>query len=160
MKALTVRQPWAWAIVFGGKDVENRTWLPKYRGPLAIHAAAAASQRGLRSPLVAVARSTYRADRGAHGRDRLRGTGALTLSALIGTVELVHAHRAELGCCESEWAEYEYHAADQRRRVGITHLVLENPVPIEPIPCRGRLGMWPVPDDLAAILTAEDTTHR
>ena len=25
MKALTVQQPWAWAIVHGGKDVENRT---------------------------------------------------------------------------------------------------------------------------------------
>lgn len=23
---LTIRQPWAWAIVSGGKDVENRTW--------------------------------------------------------------------------------------------------------------------------------------
>jgi hypothetical protein len=25
MRALTVRQPWAWAIVHGGKDIENRT---------------------------------------------------------------------------------------------------------------------------------------
>ena len=23
--ALSVRQPWAWAIIHGGKDVENRT---------------------------------------------------------------------------------------------------------------------------------------
>lgn len=28
MKALTIRQPWAWAILWAGKDVENRTWLP------------------------------------------------------------------------------------------------------------------------------------
>lgn len=25
MRILTVRQPWAWAIIHGGKDVENRT---------------------------------------------------------------------------------------------------------------------------------------
>lgn len=40
MRILTVRQPWAWAIVHGGKDVENRTRniAGAYRGPVAIHA--------------------------------------------------------------------------------------------------------------------------
>lgn len=38
MKALTVRQPWAWAIIYGGKDIENRTWTTTFRGTLAIHA--------------------------------------------------------------------------------------------------------------------------
>jgi hypothetical protein len=38
MKALSVRQPWAWLIVNGYKDVENRTWSTEYRGPLLIHA--------------------------------------------------------------------------------------------------------------------------
>ena len=39
MKALTVRQPWAWAIIHAGKDIENRTRniAGDYRGPLAIH---------------------------------------------------------------------------------------------------------------------------
>jgi hypothetical protein len=37
-KALSVRQPWAWAIIEGGKDVENRAWLTNYTGPLLIHA--------------------------------------------------------------------------------------------------------------------------
>lgn len=35
---LSVRQPWASLIVLGLKDVENRTWTTKYRGPLLIHA--------------------------------------------------------------------------------------------------------------------------
>lgn len=26
MKALSIRQPWAWAIIHAGKDVENRDW--------------------------------------------------------------------------------------------------------------------------------------
>lgn len=38
MKALSIRQPWAWAILYAGKDIENRTWWTKYRGELYIHA--------------------------------------------------------------------------------------------------------------------------
>ncbi|HYB23283.1 MAG TPA: ASCH domain-containing protein [Solirubrobacteraceae bacterium] len=36
--ALSVRQPWAWAIIHAHKDVENRSWPTRYRGPLLIHA--------------------------------------------------------------------------------------------------------------------------
>jgi hypothetical protein len=39
MKALSIRQPWAWAIVSGLKTIENRSWQTNYRGPLLIHAA-------------------------------------------------------------------------------------------------------------------------
>ena len=35
---LSVRQPFAWAIVAGLKDVENRTWATPHRGRLYIHA--------------------------------------------------------------------------------------------------------------------------
>jgi len=38
VKALSIRQPWAWLIVNGHKDIENRSWLTHYRGPLLIHA--------------------------------------------------------------------------------------------------------------------------
>lgn len=37
MKALTIRPPWAWAIIRARKRIENRTWTTHYRGPLAIH---------------------------------------------------------------------------------------------------------------------------
>lgn len=30
MKALSIRQPWAWAILHAGKDVENRDWSDNY----------------------------------------------------------------------------------------------------------------------------------
>jgi hypothetical protein len=37
--ALSIWQPWAWLIVRGFKDVENRTWAPKQKPPwLLIHA--------------------------------------------------------------------------------------------------------------------------
>jgi len=38
LPALSVRQPWAWLIVSGLKDIENRPRPTHYRGPLLIHA--------------------------------------------------------------------------------------------------------------------------
>lgn len=37
-KGLTFIQPWATAVAFVCKDVENRSWRTHYRGRLAIHA--------------------------------------------------------------------------------------------------------------------------
>lgn len=42
MKALSIKQPWAWLIVNGYKDIENRDWQErnpglKFRGPFLIH---------------------------------------------------------------------------------------------------------------------------
>jgi hypothetical protein len=38
MRALTVRQPWAWAIFCAGKDIENRSWKNRHTmGTIAIH---------------------------------------------------------------------------------------------------------------------------
>lgn len=36
IRALTVQQPWAWAIVSAGKTIENRTQLWSYRGYLEV----------------------------------------------------------------------------------------------------------------------------
>ena len=38
MKALSIKQPWAWLIVNGYKDIENRTWHTRHRGEFLIHA--------------------------------------------------------------------------------------------------------------------------
>lgn len=38
MKLLSLRQPWAWAVMHGGKRIENRKWNTNYRGQVAIHA--------------------------------------------------------------------------------------------------------------------------
>jgi len=35
---LSVRQPWAWLIVNGWKNIENREWPTRVRGPILIHA--------------------------------------------------------------------------------------------------------------------------
>lgn len=38
VKIMTVKQPWATALISGGKDVENRTWETSYRGWMLVHA--------------------------------------------------------------------------------------------------------------------------
>jgi ASCH domain len=38
MKVLSIRQPWAYLITQGSKNIENRSWPTKYRGPFLVHA--------------------------------------------------------------------------------------------------------------------------
>jgi hypothetical protein len=38
LKAISIRQPYAWLMVNGYKDIENRKWATKVRGPVLIHA--------------------------------------------------------------------------------------------------------------------------
>jgi hypothetical protein len=49
MKALSLRQPWAFAVVHLGKDIENRDWQErnpgrKFRGEFLIHASKSATR--------------------------------------------------------------------------------------------------------------------
>lgn len=39
VRALSLRQPWAWLVVYGGKTIENRRWNTNRRGPVLLHAA-------------------------------------------------------------------------------------------------------------------------
>lgn len=38
MKALSILQPYAWLIVHGHKDIENRSWYTPFRGRFLVHA--------------------------------------------------------------------------------------------------------------------------
>jgi ASCH domain len=40
LRALSLRQPWAWLVLHGGKTIENRTWNTEQRGRFLIHASA------------------------------------------------------------------------------------------------------------------------
>ncbi|MEO5920469.1 MAG: ASCH domain-containing protein [Pseudolysinimonas sp.] len=145
LRILTVRQPWAWAIVHGGKDVENRSrnLAGKYRGPVAIHAAA----------------NELPADQHFEAAKAISTiTGYLPLftlpeglGAILGVVDLVDVHRAA-DCVHgliptpcSEWAE-----------PGSWHLKLANPRPLaKSIPWRGMLGLQHAPVALAERILAE-----
>jgi hypothetical protein len=145
VKALTVQQPWAWAIVHGGKDVENRTQLWAHRGELAIHAGRRWSDRGARMvpSIIAAEQLVERYDLPVQAR-----VGGV----IIGLVDVVDVHHYagsgpdRIDCCDSRWAEESYDEAGGKHRLDIVHLVLENPRPLlEPVPCRGALGLWTVP---------------
>lgn len=143
MKALTVQQPWAWAI-FHGKAIENRTQQWTYRGPLAIHAGMRWSERGEHSRLVLDA---FERSCGAAPK-HWSATGAI-----LGVVDLADVHPSA-GCC-APWGESAYVEHGGRERRQIVHLVLENPRLLdEPIPCKGALGLWTPPADIAERLAA------
>ena len=38
MRCLSIKQPWAWLIVNGRKDVENRSWPTRVTGLFLVHA--------------------------------------------------------------------------------------------------------------------------
>lgn len=154
MRVLTVKQPWAWAILHGGKDVENRTTniAGSYRGPVAVHAGLGAFVQD---------NDASRAHRAAHGTET---PTVLHYGAIIGVVDLVDVHhdqtiRGDLHCCSdgewhgsspcpgpcSPWAMPDHH-----------HLVLANPRPLaRPIPHRGGLGLRHAPDDLVAAIAEQ-----
>lgn len=145
MKAITVQQPWAWAIIWGRKTVENRKQIWKYRGPLAIHAGLTWSEHGERSGIL------RQAFRGVHPEYTGKGLpmGRFIGGAILGIVDLVDVHHWSPGCCTSPWAE---------RFPGVTHLTLENPRELDkPIPCRGALGLWTPGADITGQLAA--VTH-
>lgn len=157
MRILTVRQPWAWAIIHGGKDVENRVHnlVGDYRGPVAIHAGLDTDTAAGETDLISAA-WTDACQRGTAppyppkypGRDRKRSSIYLEYGAIIGVVDLVDVHTADdleqtknlrgLWPLCSAWAE----------RTG-WHLVLANPRPLtEPIPYRGAQGLRHLPADI------------
>lgn len=135
MKALSIKQPWAWLIVRPDlnthekrsmahilgelKDVENRTWRTKFRGRFLVHAS-----KGM-------TRSEY-----SFAWQLAKEIGVtvppfeqLQRGGIIGSVELFDS----VDSSDSPW--YMGHKA----------LLLRNPEPIEFFPLKGRLGFFDVP---------------
>ncbi len=124
LRAFSIMQPWAWLIVNGHKDIENRDWKPwnhglKFRGRVLIHAG-------------------KRMDTGAMD-DLRQGVHPVTgdeltldlpdvfeLGGLIGEVDLVDCVTSS----DSAWF------------VGPYGFVLRNPKPLAFRPCRGQLGFF------------------
>jgi hypothetical protein len=77
MKAISVRQPWAYLIVEGIKRIENREWNTQYRGPLLIHAAGRYREK---MTIAQIARR-YRV--------AIPDADDLTFGAIIGQVDLI-----------------------------------------------------------------------
>lgn len=162
MRAITLRQPWAWGVIEAEKDVENRTTditgsRKKYRGTVAIHV----SQRGdLVSGLAGSAGTMFDAQllAASKGADWANPPWWKNVGMIIGVVDIVDVHYASepqygLTCggidnsygdalC-SPWAEPDRF-----------HLVLANARPLtEPLPYKGGLGLRKLtPNQIAAVL--------
>jgi hypothetical protein len=48
LRALSIQQPWAWAILNGLKDIENRKWTTTFTGQILIHAGQKFDNEGLK----------------------------------------------------------------------------------------------------------------
>lgn len=140
MRVLTVRQPWAWAIIHGGKDVENRSRniAGGYRGPVAIHVAGNYAVDVNSDVLDDVMTDWF-----AGNSEEQQWPWHTNVGKIIGVVDLVDVHHCFNsltdfeGC--SDWAE-----------IDAWHLVLANARPLsEPILFKGALGMRELPDDVA-----------
>lgn len=142
MRVLTVRQPWAWAIIHGGKTVENRTRniAGDYRGPVAIHAGLAWDRFWPEDgPL-----EDAMLDEMHRRRHQEPWPWNEHRGAIIGVVDLVDVHWAPLGdsAAGEPWGEDE-----------CWHLVFANPRAIKtPISFRGGLGLrWLDPEVRAMV---------
>ena len=128
--ALSIRQPWPWAILHAGKNIENRSRFAVNNGGMregliAIHAAKAMTQ--------------LEYDSAANFMDKIGvkcpPPDQLPRGGIIGTVRVVEIVTAS----RSPWF------------TGPRGLVLADPRPCEPIPADGALGffLWkPNGDDL------------
>ena len=92
MKALSIRQPWAWLIVHGGKDIENRSWHTKFRGRFLVHAAKGMTSDEFTQALL------YCVDHGLTLPDR----NDMQHGGIIGSVELVDS----LDTSSSPWYKH------------------------------------------------------
>ena len=122
MKALSIRQPWAWLIVNGWKNVENREWSTRFRGRFLVHAG-----KGM-------TRADYDACRlfgEAFTALELPPMGALERGGIIGEAVLVDSVRHH----ESEWF------------CGPWGFVLDEARPLPFEPCKGALGFFEYKQD-------------
>lgn len=136
LRMLSIRQPWCDAVVYGYKTVENRShgFTRKYTGLVGLHASLGWSERGASDQRITARFEPHTSHGPLYAEDFERGL-------VLGTAQLVDVHD-DAGCCRP-WGESEYVDSDGRRRSGLVHLVLEDARPLpEPIPCKGKLGLW------------------
>lgn len=123
MKALSIRQPWAWLILHGGKDIENRTWHTKLRGRFLIHAAQGMTRGEHADALAFLLKAGI-----PEAAFMMPNPELLLRGGIIGSVELVDS----VDTSDSPWY------------MGEKGFVLRDPKPLPFVPLKGRLGFFEV----------------
>ncbi len=139
LKCLSVRPPWSGLIMYGGKTHENREWPCRVRGQIAIHASSKPGPGDLVDAL-----DLYKSISGKEMSSEVErvwwGHIICAPGAILGVVDIV-------GCVtesDSPWFFGKY------------GFELANPRPLRrPIPCRGHLGFWDVPEDIEQRIVSE-----
>ena len=152
-----MRQPYAWAIMHGGKDVENRSRniAGAYRGDIAITAAVQYAP-GRRGTHLIAGDVDFERDQSGFLARSARFAWPYRVpdytGVVLGVVHLADVHHAAWSRPGECWREHEYApACSPWAEAGNWHLELGSPRPLRtPIPVRGRLGLWTLPDDIAA----------
>ena len=126
---LSVRQPWAWAILNCGKDIENRNWPTKFRGPVLLHASKGCTRNEFEDAIwviggIVATDPRYDAIVPPELPEVSRG-------GIVGRVEIVDC----VAGGESPWFS------------GNFGFVLRNAKPLPFTPCKGALGFFRCPDD-------------
>ncbi|MPZ36635.1 MAG: hypothetical protein GEU95_01005 [Rhizobiales bacterium] len=142
--ALSIRQPWAWAIFNLGKDIENRDWKDTnpnlgFRGDFLIHVSASKTKEDRHDYDELLKLCTYSPDVPKGMIDRIPPFGKLERGGILGAarvVDIVTNHPSKWAC------------------LGCNHLVIERVrmCPTGLIPCRGQLGFFKPPADVLAAL--------
>jgi len=126
MKALSIRQPWAWLIVHGGKDIENRSWHTKLRGRFLVHAAKGMTQKEYADAC------NFCHRQGLDQPPCFDDLKQYWCGGIIGSVELVDS----VDNSGSPWY------------MGEKGFLLRDPKPLPFTPLKGRLSFFEVPDEL------------
>jgi len=132
MKAISIRQPWAWLIVNGFKPVENRTWYTNHRGPTLIHAAKGMTHKEYEEIELCVAMSI-------DPKICVPAFDNLKRGGIIGSVEIIDCVSQNNGCpayMDTPWF------------TGPFGFVLARPEKLPFIPLKGRLGFFEVDEAL------------
>lgn len=122
---ISVRQPWAWLIMHGGKDIENRSWPTKVRGRVFIHASKGVTKREWEDAWDYVRQIAPDIWAKAHKEIE---AGTIERGGIVGSVEIVD--------CVNE--------SDSPWYMGQYGFVLRNPEPMEFRPMKGRLGFFKI----------------
>ncbi len=144
MRALTLWRPWSDAIVRGPKRVENRPWMPpaKMLGKLfAVHAGKTYN------------RGDWEMPEGYEPPDvRQSPTGIVGVVRLAGYLDMRNGRRRSETAAFERLASKVHFLDKDPWWAGPVGWFLEDVVAIEPVPCRGAMGLWRVPDDVAELV--------
>lgn len=141
MNAISLTQPWAQLVVLGAKRAETRSWPTTYRGEIAIHAS-----KGFPGYAKTLCKQLA-FKRTLHEYHFVALT--LPLGAIVGTVEITGCYRTEEA---GSMGIYDHSPEDQFGDFspGRYFWTLANPRMFEiPIPCKGALKIWTVPETLS-----------